>query len=164
MTVNTSNDINKQFYKQVEILEQPFDAFEKVKAHQRQMSAENSGALSLFVGTMRDFNRNKEVQSMWLEHYPEMTHRYITAQLDEVHSHYQINDIYIVHRIGMVYPADTIVAVAVWAAHRKDAIAANHYLVEQLKSKAPFWKKEQFKDQSAHWVAVNTPGANIPSY
>ncbi len=164
MASNTSNDINKQFYKQVEILEQPFDAFEKIKAYQKQMPAEKSGALSLFVGTMRDFNHDREVQSMWLEHYPEMTHKYITAQLDEVHSRYQINDIHIMHRIGVVYPADTIVVVAVWAAHRKDAITANHYLVEQLKSKAPFWKKEKFKDQSTHWVAMNTPGANIPSH
>ena len=164
MTANTSNDINKQFYKQVEISEQAFDALEKIAAYQSRMSAGKSGALSLFVGTMRDFNHNAEVQSMWLEHYPEMTHKYIATQLGEVHSRYQISDVRIVHRVGMVYPGDTIVVVAVWAAHRSDAIAANHYLVEQLKSKAPFWKKEKFKDQSAHWVAINTPGANIPSY
>ena len=164
MAGNTSNDINKQFYKQVEISEQAFDAFEKMRAYQQRLPIEKSGALSLFIGTMRDFNRNKQVQSMWLEHYPEMTQKYIAVQLNRVYSQYQINDIRIVHRIGLVYPGDTIVAVAVWAAHRSDAIAANHYLVEQLKSKAPFWKKEKLEDKSAHWVTTNTSGAKIPSY
>ena len=101
---------------------------------------------------------------MWLEHYPQMTQKYIAEQLDKVYRQYQINDIRIVHRIGEVYPRDTIVVVAVWATHRRDAISANHYLVEQLKSKAPFWKKEKFKDQSTHWVTTNTAGANVMSY
>ena len=164
MTGSTTNDINKQFYKQVEILEQAFDAFEKVKTYNAQLPIEKSGALSLFVGTMRDFNQNEEVQSMWLEHYPQMTQKYIAAQLDKVYRQYQINDIRIVHRIGEVYPGDAIVVVAVWAAHRSDALAANHYLVEQLKSKAPFWKKEKRKDQSTRWVNTNTSGASIQSY
>ena len=164
MTDNTPNDINKHRHKQVEILDKAFDAFEKIKTYQAELSVEKSGALSLFVGTMRDFNEDKKVQSMWLEHYPQMTQKYIAEQLDKVYRQYQINDIRIVHRIGEVYPRDTIVVVAVWAAHRRDAIAANHHLVEQLKSKAPFWKKEKFKDQSTHWVNRNTAGANIMSY
>ena len=164
MTDNTPNDINKHRHKQVEILDKAFDAFEKIKAYQAELQTEKSGALSLFIGTMRDYNEDRKVQSMWLEHYPQMTQKYIAEQLDKVYRQYQINDIRIVHRIGEVYPQDTIVVVAVWAAHRRDAIAANHYLVEQLKSKAPFWKKEKFKDQSTHWVSRNTAGANILSY
>ena len=164
MRDSTTNDINKQLYKQIEILDKAFDAFEKVKDYSARLSIEKSGALSLFVGTMRDFNKNEAVQSMWLEHYPQMTQKYIAAQLDKVYGQYEINDIRIIHRIGEVYPGDTIVVVAVWAAHRGDAIAANHYLVEQLKSKAPFWKKEKRKDQSTHWVRTNTPGVRIPPY
>ena len=90
-----------------------------------------------------------------------MTQKYIVAQMVKMYNRYQINNIRIVHRIGTIYPGDPIVVVAVWAAHRRDAIAANHYLVEQLKSKAPFWKKEILVDQSTHWVETNTPSAEI---
>ncbi|MBC6414619.1 MAG: molybdenum cofactor biosynthesis protein MoaE [Chromatiales bacterium] len=161
MVCDTANDINKQLHKQVEILEQPFDAFDKIRAYQADLAIEKTGALSLFVGTMRDFNQDKKVQSMLLEHYPQMTQKYIVAQMVKMYNRYSINNIRIVHRIGTIYPGDTIVVVAVWAAHRRDAIAANHYLVEQLKSKAPFWKKEILADQSTHWVETNTPSAEI---
>ena len=160
----TTNDINKLLYKQVEILDQPYDAFDKIQVYHTNLSREKSGALSLFVGTMRDFNQDKKVQSLWLEHYPQMTQKYIVEQLAKMYRRYHINDIRIVHRVGKVYPRDTIVVVAVWAAHRSDAMAANHYLVEQLKSKAPFWKQEKFVDQSTQWVSTNTPGAKISSY
>lgn len=161
MVADVPNDINKHLHKQVEITDQSFDAFEKIKAYQAQLQTEQSGALSLFVGTMRDFNRNRQTRSMRLEHYPKMTQKYIAAQLDKVYRQYQVNDIYIVHRVGEVYPGDTIVLVAVWATHRRDAMAANHYLVEQLKSKTPFWKKERLNNQRSHWVTTNTAGAEI---
>ena len=93
-----------------------------------------------------------------------MTQRYIAAQIDKVCQQHAINAIYIAHRVGEVYPGDTIVVVAVWAAHRSDAMAANHYLVEQLKSRAPFWKKEQLADHRAQWLSSNTPGAKPLSY
>ena len=163
MVSDTANIINKRLYKQVEILQQPFDAFEKIKAYQAELASEKCGALSLFVGTMRDFKLDKKVHSIMLEHYPNMTQKYIVEQIAKMYQQYQINNIRIAHRIGIVYPKDTIVVVAVWAAHRRDAMTANHYLVEQLKSKAPFWKKEKFSDQSTHWVTANTPGATISS-
>jgi len=176
MSEHTRDDTNKQPLKaagqrvtqpvarQIELLEQAFDGLAKVQSYQASLPAEQSGAMSLFVGTMRDFNQGQQVRSLWLEHYPPMTQRYIAAQIDKVCQQHAINAIYIAHRVGEVYPGDTIVVVAVWAAHRSDAMAANHYLVEQLKSRAPFWKKEQLADHRAQWLSSNTPGAKPLSY
>lgn len=146
---------------QIEILEQPFDALEQIRKCQAVLPMQHAGALSAFVGSMRDFNQQQKVKSMWLEHYPEMTQSYIESEAAKVCELYQLNYVYIAHRVGVIYPNDAIVVVAVWAGHRRDAMEANHYLVEQLKSKAPFWKKETFVDNKTHWVLKNTSGASL---
>ena len=151
--------MEKHTNQQIEILDQPLDVWQKLKDCQAALPMATCGALSLFVGSMRDFNRQVKVKNMWLEHYPEMTHSYIANEVAKMCVRFQLDYVYIAHRVGIVRPGDTIVAVAVWAAHRRDAMAANHHLVEQLKAKAPFWKKETLANNEEHWVTANTPGA-----
>ena len=115
------------------------------------------GAAATFVGTMRDFNEGDEVQGMTLEHYPGMTEKQLQLILDEAFSRWALLDALLLHRVGELRPQEPIVLVAVWSAHRKDAFEACRYIMEILKSNAPFWKKEQLN--SGHrWVEKNTDG------
>ena len=119
--------------------------------------AERYGATAVFVGTMRDFNEGAAVESMVLEHYPDMTEKYLMKISEEACARWSLGDSLIVHRVGEVRPGDPIVLVAVWSAHRREAFEASRWLMEELKSKAPFWKKEQLANAS-RWVEKNTPG------
>ncbi len=143
----------------VQVTDQPFDPWIEVQARQNERSVENGsvGATAVFVGTMRDFNEGESVQGMFLEHYPGMTERYLEKICIDAAAQWDLLDSLIVHRVGELHPADPIVLVAVWSAHRKDAFEANRWLMEALKSRAPFWKKEQLQDGS-RWVEHNTPG------
>lgn len=115
------------------------------------------GATAAFVGTMRDFNEGEQVTGMFLEHYPGMTERSLEAISRQASEKWELVDSLIVHRVGELHPGDPIVLVAAWSAHRKDAFEACRWLMEQLKSKAPLWKKEQLAEGS-RWVEKNTPG------
>ncbi len=114
------------------------------------------GATTVFVGTMRDFNEGLSVREMFLEHYPGMTERHLEAIAAEAAKRWDLLDALIIHRVGRIRPDETIVLVAAWAAHRAEAFAAARYLIEELKSRAPFWKKESLA-QGERWVAKNTP-------
>jgi molybdopterin synthase catalytic subunit len=94
---------------------------------------------------------------MVLEHYPGMTESYLEKISREAGRRWALMDSLIVHRVGELLPGEPIVLVAVWSAHRKAAFEASRYLMEELKSKAPFWKKEQL-EQGNRWVERNTPG------
>ena len=115
------------------------------------------GATSLFIGTMRDFNEGDDVQSMVLEHYPEMTHKHLNQIAEEAIKTWQLIDLAIAHRVGEIFPGDSIVCVVVWSAHRKEAYEANRMIMEALKSTVPFWKNEKLKNGS-RWVVKNTEG------
>lgn len=115
------------------------------------------GAVSTFVGTMRDNNEGDAVQSLFLEHYPQMTEHYLNKISQHALRQWNIMDTLIVHRVGEMYPNDTIVLVAAWAAHRGAAFDACRYLIEELKHRAPFWKRETLPN-GARWVEHNTPG------
>ena len=151
---------------EIEILEKPFDPWRRVQARQERLRRGSFGALALFVGTMRDFGGNDDegggVEAMWLEHYPGMTARFLRRAAREARRPHEVEDLLIAHRIGWVYPGDAIVAVAVWAAHRRDAYAVNRALVEELKARAPFWKKEKLAGGD-RWVGHNTPAAAAPA-
>ena len=139
----------------IQLRETPFNPWEELQAYQAQQSAIKSGygAASIFVGTMRDFNQNKSIQSMYLEHYPGMTDQYLHKLADEALNKWDVLDIFIIHRYGSIMPADTIVLLAVWSAHRDAAFSANRYLIEELKTRAPLWKKETLlADNSTQWV------------
>ncbi|MDH5407006.1 MAG: molybdenum cofactor biosynthesis protein MoaE [Gammaproteobacteria bacterium] len=141
----------------VQIRNEPFDAYAEVQIMQDSLEQQGKfGATSVFVGTMRDFNEDESVQSMFLEHYPGMTEKYLTQISQQAKQNWPIIDSLIIHRVGQIEPGDSIVLVAVWAAHRAAAYDANRYLMEELKSRAPFWKKEQLND-GQRWVEKNTP-------
>lgn len=143
----------------IEILEKPFDPWEWAKSYQNNAPDlhHNFGATSVFIGTMRDFNEHDDVQSMVLEHYPEMTHKHLEQIVQQAMHQWQLIDIAVAHRVGEIFPGDPIVCVAVWSSHRKEAYEANRMIMEDLKSKAPFWKKEQLSE-GARWVEKNTEG------
>ena len=109
------------------------------------------GAVATFIGTVRDRNDGLGVSSMELEHYPGMTERAIEAMIDEAMRRFEIRQARVIHRIGLLQPLDQIVLVVVTAAHRHDAFEACEFLMDYLKTQAPFWKKEQ-TPQGAHWV------------
>ena len=143
----------------VEILSAPFVPYRYLADYEAQHSELTGkfGATANFVGTMRDFNENAEVMSMVLEHYPEMTIRHLQTICARAEERWELLDIVVVHRIGELYPGDPIVLVAVWSAHRKDAFEACRFIMEDLKSEAPFWKKETLP-RGERWVEKNTPG------
>lgn len=143
----------------VEIRAKDFDPYQEVSQYERQtlQAAGKFGATSLFVGTMRDFNEGDEVQAMTLEYYPGMTEQYLEKISVEARQRWDLIDSLIIHRVGDVHPNDTIVVVAVWSAHRGTAFDASRYLMEELKSRAPFWKKETLTEGS-RWVEKNTAG------
>jgi len=141
-----------------ELRETPFDPWQELHNYQESLTASQGqfGATSVFVGTMRDFNDSQSVQAMFLEHYPEMTSRYLDKIANETLDQWNILDTFIIHRVGHITPDDTIVLIAVWSAHRNDAFEACRHIIEELKHRAPFWKKETLDDNSERWVTKNT--------
>ncbi len=141
----------------VEIRKQDFDPYQEVSAYQREaLRADGKyGATAVFVGSMRDFNEGDEVRAMTLEHYPGMTEQYLEKISREANQRWDLIDSLIIHRVGMMSPNEPIVVVAVWSAHRAAAYEANRYLMEELKARAPFWKKETLVEGS-RWVEKNT--------
>ena len=144
----------------IEVTDNSIDAWQLIQDYEasHQQLAGKHGACVVFLGRMRDFNESESIKEMELEHYPGMTDQFLTAIVDEAIQQWDILDVVVVHRIGKITPADTIVVVAVWAAHRAHAYTANQFIMEALKSKAPFWKKETLAAGQTRWVESNTPG------
>ena len=109
------------------------------------------GAVCAFVGTVRDRNDGQSVSTMELEHYPGMTEKAIEAMIDAAHQRFDVHGARVIHRVGVLQPQDQIVLVAVTSAHRGEAFQACEFLMDYLKTQAPFWKKEQTPD-GARWV------------
>ena len=140
----------------VEIFDKPYDPWQIALQYQEQhLVAGKYGAMNLFVGTMRDFNAGDAVNEMMLEYYPEMTQSHLEQIATDALSKFAILDVIILHRVGRILPNDPIVCVAVWSAHRAAAYDANRFVMEDLKAKAPFWKKETLAE-SERWVEKNT--------
>jgi molybdopterin synthase catalytic subunit len=110
------------------------------------------GAVAAFVGTVRDRNDGQGVVQLELEHYPGMTEAAIEAMVDEAHRRFDIRAARVLHRVGPMLPQDQIVLVIVTSAHRGEAFQACEFLMDYLKTQAPFWKKEASPDGSARWV------------
>jgi molybdopterin synthase catalytic subunit len=119
------------------------------------------GAVCSFVGLVRDRNAGAaaSVQSMELEHYPGMTEKSIEAMIDEALTRFDIFDARVVHRVGLLQPLDQIVLVAVTSAHRGESFKACEFLMDYLKTQAPFWKKEATPEGS-HWVDARVSDDN----
>ncbi|WP_101047758.1 molybdopterin synthase catalytic subunit MoaE [Macromonas nakdongensis] len=126
-----------------------FDLGAEVAALRRQDA--RVGAVCTFVGTVRDRNDGQSVSTMELEHYPGMTEKAIEAMIDEAQRRFDIFGARVVHRVGLLQPLDQIVLVAVTSAHRGDSFQACEFLMDYLKTQAPFWKKEQ-TPEGARWV------------
>jgi molybdopterin synthase catalytic subunit len=109
------------------------------------------GAVCTFTGTVRDRNDGLNVSSMELEHYPGMTEKAIEAMIDEALNRFDIFGVRVVHRVGLLQPLDQVVMVAVTSAHRGESFRACEFLMDYLKTQAPFWKKEQ-TPEGARWV------------
>lgn len=144
----------------VKICSGAFDPWLEARQYQESAAGMSGkfGATSIFIGTLRDFNDGDEVKSMTLEHYPGMTEKELGKIVEEAGLQWQVIDTLVIHRVGELLPNEPIVLVSVWASHRGDAFDASRYIMEALKSRAPFWKKEQLNSEQVRWVAKNTDG------
>ena len=113
------------------------------------------GAVASFVGVVRDLNDGDEVSALTLEHYPGMTERSLEEIVSEAKSRWNIYDALIIHRVGTLLPLDQIVLVLVTSAHRGESFKACEFLMDYLKTRAPFWKKEQ-TSAGERWVDART--------
>jgi len=113
------------------------------------------GALASFVGVVRDVNDGDSVAALKLEHYPGMTEKAIEAIVADAKARWNIVDVTVIHRVGDLRPLDQIVLVVVAGGHRGDAFAACEFIMDYLKTRAPFWKKEQ-TSQGARWVEARS--------
>jgi molybdopterin synthase catalytic subunit len=109
------------------------------------------GAVCSFVGTVRDRNDGQDVSTLELEHYPGMTEKSIEAMIDQAFERFDLYGARVIHRVGLLHPLDQIVFVAVTSAHRGESFKACEFLMDYLKTQAPFWKKEQ-TPEGARWV------------
>ena len=138
---------------EVRIQAEDFDLSQEVA----QLRAENAkvGGIVTFVGTVRDLNEGASVAEMELEHYPGMTEQSIQAIIDKAKARWPIYGALVIHRVGPLKPMDQIVLVAVTSQHRGEAFSACEFIIDYLKTEAPFWKKEQ-TPEGARWVDART--------
>ena len=146
------------FVMHIEIRHQAFNPWHELEAYTRSAGHRHqAGACATFVGSMRDFNEGDTVRTMHLEHYPGMTEKQLGIIVDEVSKENGLLDVLVLHRVGDINPGEEIVLVGCWSSHRKAAFDGCRLIMEALKSKAPFWKKEKLLD-GERWVSRNTPG------
>ncbi|ERS86272.1 MULTISPECIES: molybdopterin synthase catalytic subunit MoaE [unclassified Halomonas] len=134
----------------IRVQQAPFDAGEE----QRALLAGRTdiGAVVSFTGLVRDFNERPEVAALTLEHYPGMTEAALAAIVDEARERWPLDGVSVIHRVGRLAPGDPIVLVVVASAHRRAAFEACDFIMDYLKTRAPFWKKEHASDGD-YWVS-----------
>jgi molybdopterin synthase catalytic subunit len=137
----------------VRIQTEDFDAGAEIAALRR--GNPKVGAVASFIGVCRDANDGDAVSTMTLEHYPGMTEKELEKIVDEARRRWDVIDILVVHRVGELRPTDQIVLVVVTGAHRGEAFAACEFIMDYLKTQAPFWKKEQ-TPQGGRWVEARS--------
>ena len=135
----------------VRIQTQDFDAGAEIAALRRSRS--EVGAIASFIGVCRDANDGTAVTKMTLEHYPGMTERALENIVAEARNRWNVMDVLVIHRVGELKPTDQIVLVVVTGAHRGEAFSACEFIMDYLKTRAPFWKKEE-TPQGARWVGA----------
>ena len=132
----------------IQVQQDPFDQ----NAIYKWLSEQHSvGATTLFVGKVREMNLGDSVSGLYLEHYPAMTEKALREIVDEARSRWELQRVAVIHRIGQLYTGDEIVLVGVSSAHRGNAYHANEFIMDYLKTKAPFWKRET-TDQGERWI------------
>jgi molybdopterin synthase catalytic subunit len=133
----------------IKIQENDFDISAEIAALRK--GDPRVGAVVTFLGTVRDMNDGSQVKGMTLEHYPGMTERALQEILDQAKARWDIYNTLVIHRVGPLLPEDQIVLVAVTSAHRGEAFCACEFIMDYLKTAAPFWKKEE-TPEGARWV------------
>ena len=133
----------------IKIQESDFDVSAEITALRK--GDPRVGAVVSFLGTVRDMNDGSQVKGMTLEHYPGMTEKALQEILDQAKARWDIYQTLVIHRVGPLLPEDQIVLVAVTSAHRGEAFAACEFIMDYLKTAAPFWKKED-TPEGARWV------------
>ena len=148
----------------IEIMNEKFDPWQSLVDYKKNVLQNNPkiGATSVFVGTVRDFNDDEEVQNMELEHYPGMTEKYLEDMVNAAIKKYNIIDGLVIHRVGLLEPTDPIVIVATWSEHRENAFNATRDIMEALKAQAPFWKKES-TNNGFRWVKPSVEQEDNPN-
>lgn len=143
----------------IRVTAEPLEPYIEIQRFEAEANSLNTaaGAANIFIGTMRDFNEGDSVRGMTLEHYPGMTEKHLEKISQEAMKQWPILDVLLVHRVGELLPGDPIVLIAVWSAHRAASFDACRFIIEDLKSRAPFWKKETLPE-GERWVEKNTPG------
>lgn len=139
----------------IELSEQDFDPWQRLSAHQKTLAAGSYGATAVFVGNMRDYNVGQYVNEIVLEHYPGMTEKMIERHAAIQVEQCKLNDIFIIHRYGLITKGQAMVVVAAWSDHRADAFSACRHMMNALKTDIPFWKRES-NDNNSGWVEKNT--------
>lgn len=134
---------------QVSVQTEDFDLAKETQVLRDQ--GNHIGAITSFTGLMRDFNQGDDVKGMFLEHYPGMTESSLQQIVEQAQSRWELQGVRVIHRVGQLLPGDQIVFVAVASAHRKEAFAACEFIMDYLKTQAPFWKKE-LTQEGERWV------------
>lgn len=143
----------------IELRNALFDPYAELARYQSEALGGSGqfGATCAFVGTLRDFNEGDTVHAMTLEHYPGMTEKHLERIVAEADRRWDFLEALVIHRVGEILPGQPIVLVAVWSSHRGAAFDACRYIMEELKHRAPFWKKETL-ERGERWVEKNTEG------
>lgn len=142
----------------IKIFTEPFDPWSILADFRKnQIESGKTGACSTFIGTMRDYNEGDNILSMKLEYYPGMTEDHLANIIKQSIKNHNLQNAFIVHRVGQIKPGDDIVLVAAFSPHRKEAFNGCREIMESLKSTAPFWKKEVLENKE-RWVTKNTGG------
>ncbi len=132
------------------VQEADFDATAELAA----LSAGGAGAVASFIGVVRGAAGGRSLAALRLEHYPGMTEKTLLALADAAASRWELTGCTIIHRTGRLAPGQNIVLVATASPHRAAALAATAFLIDQLKTAAPFWKAEEFSSGEVEWVAA----------
>ncbi len=146
------NSVESRVSPRVSVQTEDFDL--SAETAKLRASDKRVGAVCSFVGTVRDINDGDAVSEMELEHYPGMTEKSIEATIDAAFDRFDIYAVRVIHRVGKLQPMDQIVLVAVTSAHRGESFKACEFVMDYLKTQAPFWKKEQTPNaaSTARWV------------
>lgn len=135
----------------VQVQHEPFDAGALI---QMLSSNPSSGAVASFVGLVRNYGDHTDITALELEHYPGMTEKALQDLLDEARQRWPLSGAIIIHRVGRLTLGEPIVVVVTASGHRSDAFAACEFLMDYLKTRAPFWKKEIMSNGQSEWVAA----------
>jgi molybdopterin synthase catalytic subunit len=128
--------------------------FEMQTLYQQLRQANTTdGAIVTFTGLVRDFNQESQVSGLYLEHYPAMTQKALQKIVNEARQRWELGRVCVLHRVGQLAPGEQIVFVGVTSSHRKNAFAACEFIMDYLKTRAPFWKKE-ITNQGQSWVSA----------